>query len=49
MIDNNMIDNSMIQSFNPNNFIEKTYFKIINYDNILYIYLPNNYLNDYKF
>lgn len=29
----NMIDNSIFQSFNPNNFFEKTYFKIINNDN----------------
>ena len=45
IIDNNLIDNSGIQSFNPNNFIEKTYFKIINDDSncvenlISYFYL----------
>ena len=41
----NIIDNSVIQSFNPNNIIEKTYFKIINDDDncvenlISYFYL----------
>ena len=29
----NIIDNSMMQSFYQNNFVEKTYFKIINNDN----------------